>query len=146
MGIQLKTSEWRPAHNKATRLYQEQESDITQNCWFSRAHLMLILSNFRFLRVREQSGIVVMDFYCFTGDRSSIPTHDDSLGKWMNLRLGQPMPCEGNRVVSPRCWREIDLHIVYNHKNALPLQFNYIENIEIHMAESESFHKTAGLT
>ena len=27
---------------------------------------------------------------------SSIPTHGNSLGKWMNLCPGQPMPCEGN--------------------------------------------------
>ena len=46
----------------------------------------------------RRRGIVVMDFDCYTGDRSSIPTHDDSLGKWMNLRLGKPMPCEGNWV------------------------------------------------
>ena len=53
-------------------------------------------------------GIVVKDFDCCTGDRSSIPTRGDSLGKWMNLRLGQPMPCEGNWVVSPRCWQDIN--------------------------------------
>ena len=35
----------------------------------------------------------------------------DSCGivvKWMNLLPGQPMPCEGNWVVSLRCWRDID--------------------------------------
>ena len=75
-----------------------------------------------------------MNFDCYTGDRGSIPAHGDSLGKWMNLRLGQPMPCEGNRVVSPRCWRDIDLQNVYNCENgllSLP-QFNRIE-IEIEM-------------
>ena len=51
----------------------------------------------------RRRGIVVMDFDCYTGDRGSVPAHGDSLGKLMNLRLGQPMPCEGNRVVSPRC-------------------------------------------
>ena len=56
----------------------------------------------------RRCGIVVMDFDCYTGDRSSIPTHSDSLGKWMNLRLGWPMPCEGNWVVSPRCWQDIN--------------------------------------
>ena len=54
--------------------------------------------------------VVIMDFDCYTGDRDLIPTHDDSLGKWMNLLPGQPIPCEGNWVVSPRCWRDIDLH------------------------------------
>ena len=68
----------------------------------------------------------------YTGDRSSIPAYGDSLGKWMNLRLDQPMPCEGNWVVSPRCWRDIDLQSVYNCENGLLslLQFNHIENIE----------------
>ena len=40
-------------------------------------------------------GIVAMDFDCYTGDRGSIPAHGDSLGKLMNLRLGQPMPVQG---------------------------------------------------
>ena len=57
-------------------------------------------------------GLVVMDFDCYTGDHGSIPTHADSLGKWMNLRPGQPMPCEGYWVISPRCWRDIDLHSI----------------------------------
>ena len=44
--------------------------------------------------------------------------HSDWLSKWMNLRPGQPMPCEGkNWVVSPRCWQDIDLHSVYNCEN-----------------------------
>ena len=64
-------------------------------------------------------GIVVIDFDCYTGDRGLIPTHGDSLGKWMNLCLGQPMPCEGDWVVSPRCWQDIDLHSVYNCENGL---------------------------
>ena len=77
------------------------------------------------LRLR---GIVVMDFDCYTGDRGSIPTHGDSFGKWMNLLPGHPMPCEGNWVVSPRCWRDIDLHSVYNCENGLfsLMQFNHI--------------------
>jgi len=29
----------------------------------------------------ERRGIVVMNFDCYTGDRSSIPTHGNSLGK-----------------------------------------------------------------
>ena len=80
-------------------------------------------------------GLVVMDFDCYTGDRSSIPTHGDSLGKWMNLRPGKPMPCEGNCVVSPRCWRDIDLHSVYNCENGLLsiLQFNHIEIEIVHL-------------
>ena len=61
---------------------------------------------------------------CYTGDRGSIPTHGDSLGKWMNLRLGQPMPCEGNWVVSPKCWRDIDLYSVYNCENGLSASYN----------------------
>ena len=66
---------------------------------------------------------------CYTGDRSSIPTHDDSLIQWMNLRPGQPMLCEGNWVVNPRCWWDINLHSVYNCKNGLLslLQFNHIQ-------------------
>ena len=69
-----------------------------------------------------------MDFDCYTGDRGPIPTHGDSLGKWMNLRPGQPMPCQENWVVSPRCWRDIDLHSVYNCENGLfsLMQFNHI--------------------
>ena len=52
------------------------------------------------------------------------------LGKWMNLCSGQPMPCEGNRVVSPKCWWDIDLQSVNNCKNGLLslLQFNHREN------------------
>ena len=45
-----------------------------------------------------------MHFDCYTGDHDLILGYGDSLGKWMNLRLGQPMPCEGNWVISPRCW------------------------------------------
>ena len=39
--------------------------------------------------------IVVMDLNCYIGDRSLILTHGASLGKGMNLRQGQLMPCEG---------------------------------------------------
>ena len=48
--------------------------------------------------------------------------------EWMNLRPGQPMPCEGNWVVSPRCWRDTDLHSVFNCENGLLslMQFNHI--------------------
>ena len=53
------------------------------------------------------------------------PLYDYSLGKWMNLRSDQRMPCEGNWVVSPRCWRNINLHGVYNCDSLL--QFNDIE-------------------
>ena len=89
--------------------------------------ILYLLSNSHIKRCR---GIVVMDFNCYTaGDRGSIPAQGDSLGKWMNLRLGQPMPYEGNWVVSPRCWRDIDLQSVYNCENGLLslLQFNHIE-------------------
>ena len=48
-------------------------------------------------------GIVVLDFDCYTGDRSSILTHRDSLGKWMNLT---PASWE-NWVVSSRCYRTL---------------------------------------
>ena len=77
-------------------------------------------------------GIVVMDFNCYTGDRGSIPTHCDSFGKGVNLRLVQPMHFKVNWVVSQRCWRDIDTRSVYNCENGLlsPLQFNHIE-IEI---------------
>ena len=77
-------------------------------------------------------GIVVMDFDCYTGDCSSIPTHDDSLSKWMNLCPSQPMLCEGNWEVNPRCWREINLHNVYNWENGLLRlsQFNQIEKFD----------------
>ena len=64
------------------------------------------------LQSARRHGIVVMDFDCYTGDRSSIPTHGDSHGKWMNLSSGQPMLCEGNWVVSPRYWRDIVTYIV----------------------------------
>ena len=86
----------------------------------------------RILSTKRRRGIVVKDFDCYTGDRGSIPAHGDSLGKWMNLRLGQPMPCEGNWVIGPRCWRDINFQSVYNCKNGLLslLQFNNIE-IEI---------------
>ena len=49
-------------------------------------------------------------------------------GKLMNLRPGQPMPCEGNWVVSLRCWQDIDLHSVYNCENELLslMQFNHM--------------------
>ena len=57
--------------------------------------------------------IVIMDFDFYTGDCGLIPTYGNSLGKWMNLHPDQPMPCEGNWVVSPRCWQDIDLHSVY---------------------------------
>ena len=79
-------------------------------------------------------GIVVMDFDCYSGDRGWILAHGDSLGKWMNLRLDQPMPCEGNWVDNPRCWRDIDLQSVYNCENGLLslLQFNHIK-IEIEL-------------
>ena len=60
-----------------------------------------------------------MDFDCYTGDRGSIPAHGDLVGKWMNLCLDQPIPCGGNWVVSPRCWRHIDLQSVYNCENGL---------------------------
>ena len=59
--------------------------------------------------IPPNGNIVVMDFDCYTGDRGSIPTHGDSLDKWRNLRPGQPRPCEGNWVVSQRCWRDIDI-------------------------------------
>ena len=90
--------------------------------------IMIIL--FELLSFARRRGIVVMDFDCYTGDRGSIPAHSDSLGNWMNLRLGQPMPCEGNRVVSPKCWWDIDLQSVNNCKNGLLslLQFNHREN------------------
>ena len=88
------------------------------------------MQSFSFLETQEtrRRGLVVMDFDCYIGDRSSIPTQGDSLGKWMNLHPGQPMPCEGNWVVSPRCWRDIDLRSVYNWKNGLLslMQFNHI--------------------
>ena len=56
--------------------------------WFFMTFIHLVYSqniqfNYNSLRHR---GIVVMDFDCYTGDRGSIPTHGDSLGKWMNLR------------------------------------------------------------
>ena len=70
-----------------------------------------------------------MDFDCYTGDCSSIPTHDDSLGKWMNLCPSQPMICEGNWEVYPRCWRAINLHNVYNWENGL-LRLNQIEKFD----------------
>ena len=54
----------------------------------------------------RRCGIVDIVCDCYTGGHSSIPTHADSPGKWMNLRPGQPMPCEGNWVVSSRCWRD----------------------------------------
>ena len=48
-------------------------------------------------------GIVVIDCDCYPGDCGLIPTHGDSRRfKRMNLLPGQPMPCEGNWVVSPR--------------------------------------------
>ena len=68
---------------------------------------------------RKRLGIVVMDFDFYTGDRGSIPAQGDSLAKWMNLHLGQPMPCEGNWVVSLRCWWSINLHSVYICENRL---------------------------
>ena len=51
------------------------------------------------------SGIVGIVRDCYIGGCSSIPTHSDSIGKWMYLRPDQPMPCEGNRVISSKCWR-----------------------------------------
>ena len=42
----------------------------------------------------------------YTGSCSLIPTHGDSLSKWMNLHPGQTMPCEGNWVISSRHWRD----------------------------------------
>ena len=71
--------------------------------------------------------VLVCDFY--TGSCSSIPTHGDSLGKWMNLRPGQPMPCEGNWVIISRCWQDTYIHSAYNYQNGLLslLQFNHIE-------------------
>ena len=73
-------------------------------------------------------SVIVCD--CYKGGRSSIPTYGDSLGKWMNLCPGQPISCEGNCVVSSRCWR--DTNIVSNCENGLLslLQFNQIK-IEI---------------
>ena len=54
-----------------------------------------------------------MDFDYYTGDHGSIPTHGNSLGKWMNLSPGQPMPYEGNWVVSPRYWWNIVTTYIY---------------------------------
>ena len=39
----------------------------------------------------RRHGIVVIHFDCYTGNHSSIPTHSDSFGKWMNPRPGQPI-------------------------------------------------------
>ena len=61
-----------------------------------------------FTRYRRR-GIVVIYLGSWIGEEGSIPTHGGSLGKWTNLRPGQPMPCEGNLVVSPRCWRDTNL-------------------------------------
>ena len=70
-----------------------------------------------------------MDFDCFTGNRSSIPTHSDSFGKWINLRPGQPKLCEECWVVSSRCWQDINLNSAYDCENGLLslLQFNHME-------------------
>ena len=51
---------------------------------------------------QRRHGTVVINLDSCTGDQGSIPTCGGSLGKWANLRPGQPMPCEGNWVVSPR--------------------------------------------
>ena len=44
--------------------------------WFFIVSFLLLLQGFT-----GRHGIVVMDFDCYTGDRSSIPTNGDSLGK-----------------------------------------------------------------
>ena len=94
--------------------------------------------------VSWRRGIVVMDFDCYTGNCGSIPAHGDSLGKWMNLRLGQPMPCEGNWVVSPRCWQVIDIQSVYSCENMLLslLQFNHMEIENDSLFSSKTFFFT----
>ena len=73
-----------------------------------------------------------MEFDCYTGDCGSIPTHCDSLGKWHERTWA--MPCEGNWVVSSRCWREIELNTVYNCENELLSlkQFNHHILIQTH--------------
>ena len=56
-----------------------------------------------------------IDFFCFY-IRNSLEKQTENSGvllNWINLCPGQPMPCEGNWVVSPRCWQDIDLHSVY---------------------------------
>ena len=51
----------------------------------------------------RRSSVVVTVPDCRLGDPGSIPTQCyDSLGKWMYLRPGQPIPCEGNWV--PSLW------------------------------------------
>ena len=53
----------------------------------------------------------------------------DFIASLTTIHLGQPIPCEGNLVVSSMCWRDINLHSVYNCENGLLsiLQFNHIE-------------------
>ena len=52
---------------------------------------------------KRRSSVVVIGLDCHPGGRGSILTRCcDSLGKWMYLRPGQPMPCEGNWV--PLLW------------------------------------------
>ena len=56
----------------------------------------------------------------------------DFIASLTTIHLGQPIPCEGNLVVSSMCWRDINLHSVHNCENGLLslMQFNHIE-IEI---------------
>ena len=51
------------------------------------------------------------------------------------------MPCERNWVVSPRCWRDIDLQSVYNCENGLLslMEFNHIQ-IHTHNLIKVQFH------
>ena len=51
--------------------------------------------------INKMHNVVVISFDFRAGGRGSIPTRCcDSLGKWKYLRLGQPMPYEGNGVMS----------------------------------------------
>ena len=78
--------------------------------------------------------------------RSSIPTYGDSLGNWINLYRGQPIPYEGNWIVRLRCWWDINLHSVYSCNNWLLslLQFNHIKyrkGMSLRMMKSLLYHQ-----
>ena len=108
--------------------------EITKFILWNKLHSIVVVKYKHYsISGRRRCGIVVMDFNYYTGNCGSISSHSNSLGKWMNLRLGKPMPCEGNWVVSPWClsWRDIDLHSFYKCENGLLLslmQFNHIHS------------------